>query len=379
MRSRGEGSPRIGSPAGTGAGQRVTLGSNEIRSVMAQFDRSTVIRAHAYNRGSFRFPKAVIECENGARYLLKRRSANADNIARLTFSHSVQRELERHQFPMPRLLRAGTGDSWVTHDASLYELFSFIERAAHFGRTASESRESGLLLSRLHRTMRVWSESAPRSTHNGYHQSRAVAAAWDRLVPTITATDPHASTSDLVRVGDSLQMQFTQAALHAAAVINESSAAGPESIVHGDFHPGNILFYSGSAIALLDFDGVRRDRTLYDIANGALQFGMRNFVTGGTQKGDTVLNVDGVKQFLEGYAWCDHLLPSKLECAAIPSLMIEAHIAEVVPRLAVEVAFGDSRPLELLQLTEQRAHWVWLHRATLTTLCQSCLSASSSS
>src|SRR5207248_2996639 len=43
-------------------------------------------------------------------------------------------------------------------------------------------------------------------------------------------------------------------------------------MVHGDFHPGNLLFRNGTVKAILDYDYVRYEKPLYDLGYAAAIF-----------------------------------------------------------------------------------------------------------
>src|SRR5690606_20325402 len=48
--------------------------------------------------------------------------------------------------------------------------------------------------------------------------------------------------------------------------------AWPATPIHGDFHPGNLMYRSGRIVAALDFDTARRAPAVIDLANALLQF-----------------------------------------------------------------------------------------------------------
>ncbi|MBS2010624.1 MAG: phosphotransferase [Cyanobacteria bacterium SZAS TMP-1] len=50
----------------------------------------------------------------------------------------------------------------------------------------------------------------------------------------------------------------------------------PTAIVHGDYHPGNVLFRDGQAIAAIDFDYAHLEHPLYDLAYSWLTFSPGN-------------------------------------------------------------------------------------------------------
>lgn len=354
---------------------RALLAADEIRVVVELFQVPPVIRAHAYNRGSARFPKAIIQTTDGARFLLKRRAGTPENIARVTLSHEVQIELGRNHFPLPELKRTKADATWIFNDGCIYEMFAFVD-GDRFRRSAWEARESGLLLSRIHQTLQEWKPSAPTPAHVGYHKSQSVGSSWALLASRILTEDPSASRKRVERLGEELRSQYEMAAAAADTVLNDSAArVGPvhRSILHGDFHPGNILFGPETPIALLDFDATRLDRTLFDIANGALQFSIPSMGRKLVPHWDATLNIPLIESFLNGYAWTDQFLLDATECSALPALMIEATIAETIPRIALGGVWEGRPGIEVLQFVARRAEWIWSERSSLTNLCQSCM------
>ena len=352
---------------------RILLTAEEIREVMQEFPSTRVVRAHAFNRGSRRFPKAVIETEGKTFYLLKRRSATEEDLVRATFSHAVQSQLALKHFPIAHCRKTHAGARWVVREGFLYELFEFL-KGERFRRSIGEARESGLLLSRLHRTLKGWTPSSAPPPPGGYYRSKTVEATWTRLARGVLNDDPSAFVDELAKLERALHQRYDEA----ATLVDEAFAATATSVntgvIHGDFHPGNLLFVSGAPIALLDFDGVRCDRTVIDLANGALQFGMHSVGMKPVSEWSATLNLHCVEAFLQGYAWPRQFHLDSHECAAMPALMVQAAIAECVPRIALSGRF-DGRPgVEILRFLDQKTQWIWSERQRIATLCATCMS-----
>lgn len=355
-------------------GGRALLASDEVRAVLKQYPLEQVTKVHEFRRGSSRFPKAIVETAKGEQFLLKRRTGTTDDLYRLTYAHEVQFGLIELQFPIPALARTIVGDSWAHWNEHLYELFEFVQ-GERFRRSAGESRESGLLLARFHRTLRNWRTKVQPPAPGGYHLSKTVAASWARLEGTIASVDPSASMDAVRVVSGALQHQYAQASQMAAKLIESENRANRCSVLHGDFHPGNLLYVAGSPVALIDFDGVRPDQMIIDVANGALQFGMHP--VGDMAVGDwkPTLNLSCVEAFLTGYALSSNLRLTVAECEILPALMIEAAIAECVPRIALSGLFAKRKGTEVLEFLDRKTSWIWEQRARIATLCMSCMNA----
>lgn len=69
----------------------------------------------------------------------------------------------------------------------------------------------------------------------------------------------------------------------------------PGLLVHGDYHPGNLLFRNTEVKALLDMDYLQLGSPFYDLGYGALLF------SGLSQQQPEVIEMSMVKSFIEGY------------------------------------------------------------------------------
>ncbi len=357
--------------SGAGA-ERTLLTSQEIRAVMSEFSSLRVVKAHAFNRGSRRFPKAVIETEDGALHLLKRRGASDEDRARTAFSHMVHAHLASKHFPVARALKTSAGLTWVLRDSWLYEAFEFL-KGERFRRSVGEARESGLLLSRLHRTLRGWTPEGVPPPQGGYHRSKTVEAAWSRLAHAVVTADPTASERELAQLERTLRERYDETAAHADTLLLATAESTNRGVIHGDFHPGNLLFVGGAPVALLDFDGARFARTVVEIANGGLQFGLHSVGTRPVAQWNPALNLACVEAFITGYAWPRQVLLEPRECEAVPALMIQSAIAECVPRIAISGLLDGRMGIEILRFLEQKTGWIWSQRTTIATLCATCM------
>ncbi len=106
---------------------------------------------------------------------------------------------------------------------------------------------------------------------------------------------------------------------------------------------------------------------ILDIANGALQFS----IIGGDEnvnKWPDYIDESRFKRFLRGYD--EVMLLSKAEIRAIPSLMIEALIAEAVFPIAATGTFGRMEGLAFLMMVQRKIGWLNKHGDRLVELAE---------
>ena len=135
-----------------------------------------------------------------------------------------------------------------------------------------------------------------------------------------------------------------------------------EQIVHGDWHPGNMLFSDGTVNAVLDFDSVKISPPVTDLANGMLQFSIIGDRPNPTDWPD-YLDQAKLFQFLNGYREAIRLDDNKFH--ALPDLMIETMIAEAVLPVAATGFFGHLSGADFLKMIQRKSDWIEKNRKKL--------------
>jgi len=143
---------------------------------------------------------------------------------------------------------------------------------------------------------------------------------------------------------------------HAASSVDGLGfEAWPKQIIHGDWHPGNMLFRDNRVVAVIDYDSARMLPRILDIANGALQFS----ILGGDDdlaKWPDYPDETRFKRFLKGYD--EVVLLSEAELNTIPWLMIEALIAEAVFPIAATGTFARMDGAQFLNMVMRKVAYL---------------------
>lgn len=335
------------------APQRVwaTFEPEELAVVCSNYDLGAITEIQAFRRGSSRAPKVIIRAANGD-FLLKRRAPGKDNPFRVALSHSVQLLLARKQFPLPRLVGTrADGNSMLQIRARIYEMFTFL-KGDRFPGTASASGDAARALGWFHRLLADFKPSwtPPPGT---YHSSAGVRAALDSL--------PKALGSHAGAMAADLASEYLDAASHADAL----GVSGWEAnVIHGDWHPGNMLFCGERVQGVVDYDSVRLAPRVIDIANGALQF---SIVRGGRDvtRWPEGLDLHRYRRFLERYDSVDGCRLTEAELKVLPWLMIESFIAETAIPLAETGNLGELDGLKSLEMVRRKVGWIRNQASTL--------------
>ncbi len=305
--------------------------------------------------GSRRSRKWVIRAKRGD-FVLKERSEQLATVEQVAFAHEVQLRLEESGFPVAAII--GTRDSnrsLYQGNERIYELTRLV-RGNSFDRGAEQAREAGRTLAWFHSVLQGM-EVPALMTSTSFHRRGDLATIVDhipRAIRIVTNDDPtRKAAAELSRT---LFTTYEQ-------LVRKTDVMGfaqwPKFVVHGDWHPGNLLFAEDANVAgVFDFDTVRVEPRIADVANGALQFAMK------ITSDDPFSHPDGLNEsimlaFLSGYdAFDPSFMLSIAEMHALCSLMAEALIAEAFPVIAQTGRFGRWGGLEFLQIVDRKVLWL---------------------
>lgn len=326
--------------------------SREVREALARWDLGAVQETVPLVRGSSASPKFVITAEAG-RFVLKRRApGGASDPERIALAHAFIAASVRAGVPavLPRAARSGRLFEG-TADGT-WELFPFVQ-GERWSRTAEQARAAGESLGLMHGAGLAlrWHGHVPAVS---FHGSLTVMEAL-RLAPeSVLRVEPDADRAALQTACESLAQSYRHAAAHAESA---GFADQDAQVVHGDFHPGNLLYHGDQVAGAIDFDAVRLEPAVLDFANGLLQFSCFRGPADRVAQWPAELDPLRLAAFCHGYVrrldepvrgWVDLVTP----------LMIEACVAEASLPIARKGRFGPVRAADMLQLVARRAAWL---------------------
>jgi len=140
----------------------------------------------------------------------------------------------------------------------------------------------------------------------------------------------------------------------AADKVNTLGAeAMPRQVIHGDWHPGNLIFRKDEVVGVIDYDSCRVAERAVDVANGLLHFSL----LAGRHPNEWPDEADEerLETFAAGYRSTVALTDVELRCVA--HLMIEAMIAESVVPIARTGHFGQWTGFSFLKMVSRKVCW----------------------
>lgn len=335
---------------------REQFDAGELAMVCSRYDVGVIEAVKEFRRGSSRAPKVALKTDRGA-YLLKRRSASAARGPRVALSHAVQAHLARRGFPLPRLLATRTdGGTVLELNGNVYELFEFVPGNV-YDASLDATGDSGRVLAHFHRLLASFDTRRSAPPAGGFHNARDVAERLARIGDRL-----HEPAQDAVT--DRLAAMY---ALAAERVERLGIAAWPVQLIHGDWHPGNMVYRGSRVAAVLDYDTLRLAARVIDIANGALQFSITRRPDDPTQW-PAGLDEGRFKRFCRGYDSVPGCVISTAELEALPWLMIEAIIVEAAVPIAATGSFAGLSAGPFLAMVDAKSAWLAEHADRLTAL-----------
>ncbi len=327
--------------------------SQELALVLSHYDIGIIQHIKPLISGNRRAPKQIVVSDTG-KYLLKRRAKGKDDHYRVAFAHAVQNHLKDKNFPVPRLIPAkDEKNTFLELEGHIYELFEFTNGTRFEGRIESVA-DAGAKLAKFHSLLQNFSyQSVPLK--GSFHNCRSVRSHLKKI-----SAEKNGETEQNFRKTVELLMTMYN---NSSVNINQYGFDNwPGQIIHGDWHPGNMLFSGGKIVAVLDYDSLKIAPAITDIANGALQF---SIVGGRPNPADwpDYLDQSKLAHFICGY--CEVNMPEEKLLETLPDLMIETLIAEAVLPIAATGFFINLSGGDFLKMIQRKCSWIDENKDTL--------------
>lgn len=199
-----------------------------------------------------------VTCTAGVFCFKELRLRAPERVAR---EHAFMRALREHGFAYaPQVEPATTGGDIVEFDGRRYALYRFIESDEAFvwtvgGWSREQAWAAGRALGEFHRAAAACGVDFAEEDGGGEREwALAVLRRASGMFPNDVMI-ALANFEDLLR--------------SARVVASDARARG---VVHGDYHPGNVLFCGGEVVGVLDYEYCRRDSRWFDVAYATMTF-----------------------------------------------------------------------------------------------------------
>lgn len=336
------------------AEERERFHAREIAQVLSHYDLGVIREIREYRRGSRRAAKLKLVSERGD-FLLKRRALGRvfdSDRERAAASHRLQGLAAQGGVPVAALMALRSGGTLLQFDGRLYELYQWIP-GSRYARHAEQARAAGIALSRMHGAFAAV-ELLEELPLGGFSEFDSVVTMLEKARESACARVDDAARASIER---SVAALTTHMRLVETKLMERGLPLVRSSICHGDFHPGNTLWYGDTLGAIIDFDSARRESVAAEVANACLQFSVKQRIGEKPDSWPIGLDPDTLQAFVAGYS-----AASAVDLRAIgpmvPWLMISAVVAEAASPIARDGDFAGIPAAPFLDATSALVDWI---------------------
>ncbi|MFZ4750418.1 MAG: phosphotransferase enzyme family protein [Phycisphaerales bacterium] len=331
--------------------QREKFHAREIAQVLSHYDLGVITQIREYRRGSRRAPKVKLDTERGE-FMLKRKHAGHSR-ARAEAGHALQARAAQGGVPVAELVAMRHGGTLLELGDRLYEMYRWVP-GTRFERDPEQAREAGVALARLHRAL--WSvEVGGDLPTGGFSDTDAVRRS---LYLADASARLRADAEGRTAIGGFTASLDGHLARVEKKLVEKGLPLQRVSACHGDFHPGNTLWFGVTLGAVIDFDSARHESVAAELANAMLQFALKHRVGENPDAWQIGLDTDRLRAFCAGYASQPATVPHAELAPLLPWLMMSAVIAEAAAPIARDGDFAGIPAVPFLRATSRLVDWI---------------------
>lgn len=201
-------------------------------------------------------------------YFLRRRNKRYAGEVQLKYDHSLMRHLAARGIAGPNPITSRDGRSWVTFKDWVYELHPFIRGDAYERKNVRKLASAGRALARFHRAAADFNPPAGGEKELPRYDDPREVLAFLREVSSKDGKSPSKLAN--ARMAVEYLLNLMEKCLY--MVTDETYSSLPHTIIHGDYHPGNVKFRGDEVCGIFDLDWASRQPRVRDIADGILYF-----------------------------------------------------------------------------------------------------------
>lgn len=333
---------------------RAKFQAREVAQVLSHYDLGVIAEIREYRRGSRRAPKLKLRCERGE-FLLKRRAPSRDRDRareRAAAGHVLETRAANSGVPVAGLVALRSGGTLLELGEQFYEVHRWIA-GTRYSHHIEQARAAGAALARLHAAFHEV-ELLHELPQGGFSDiaavRRAVVAAGDRAQREAVECDAVRLERTLASIDKHLERVDSK-------LVQKGLPLHQSAICHGDFHPGNTLWIDDALAAVIDFDSVRRESLVAELANALMQFSSRARTDRDPSKWPVGLLAENLKSFGSGYASV-HGDATREMAPLVPWLMIAAIAAEAASPIVRDGDFAGIPPEPVLTTALSMMDWI---------------------
>jgi homoserine kinase type II len=281
-----------------------------VAEVLRAFDLGTP--SEVRQLGGTATPKFSVEVPAG-RFVVRARPAEFASEGFIRFDHESLGRLAEAGLPVPLPCRRADGTSWSHAGQRVFEVLSWVDGEAFYEGDRAAIAALGSFLARFHRVLQ---DDIPAGKEGMLREDHP-----DLLVVYVEQLRGLCRTQEDATQVERLARQLEQV----RRFLDQGLYLRlPQSVVHGDIHPGNIKFKGAEVSAVYDFDYLSKQARCRDLVDALMFFAAsrRDRINPDDIRSLTqplALNAEWSSLLLRGYQAVSPL--SDLEWSALPWLI----------------------------------------------------------
>ncbi|GEM_PF-5704711 len=263
---------------------KVTPSVEDVRYFCERYDIGELVTVHG-GLGGFLNVNLKVETTTGL-YAIKVLTGFA-TVEHIEFTRRVIAVLRDAGIPTLRPMETPSGRPYIRWNGRFVTVSPFAPGHA-FRNRVRHARASGRMLRRFHDTL-TNQECGPVPAWSDYPSQEILIEGLRRLRALNIPAD---EIADAERLHEMVMSRWSAVCLDL-----------PQTIIHGDWHPGNQLYLNGKVSCILDFDFIQCAERLHDVA-----YALWSLMPGNTSRSLS-------KAFLEGYGPLERIEQTELPLA----------------------------------------------------------------
>lgn len=236
-----------------------TISSEERAAVLALYGVGQAV-AGPESGGGTANASEVVRTQSGT-YFLKRRNPKYAAPGSVRFDHRLMEHLEPRKVGTPLAILGRGGARWTERNGYVYELYPFRPGAPHDPESLVQIAEAGRALARYQSAARSF-RPPPGKEWPRYHDPKGIREGLAEMEADLRRVLPPRDWSYLAAAVEDLEREYPDALYDAL----------PRLVVHGDFHPGNVLYENDRVSGIFDLDWATEQPRVLDVADGLFLF-----------------------------------------------------------------------------------------------------------
>jgi Ser/Thr protein kinase RdoA (MazF antagonist) len=233
--------------------------ADELDPVLSQYDIGPLIAPPESGGGT---ANANITVETSAgRYFLKRRNPKYAQRSFVAFDHRLMEHLAAYEIGTPLAAKTRDGERWSEWNGCVYELFPFQPGCPHDRHSLAQLYSAGSRLAEFHRAVRSFPVPEGKAWPR-YHDPALIRKGVEAITVQLRSRLTSADYAYLEAQVALLEREFA----------DERYQGLPKVVVHGDYHPGNVLYSHDEVCGIFDLDWATLQPRVLDLADGVFLF-----------------------------------------------------------------------------------------------------------